>query len=355
MELKELCLEDKLLVYLDLPTPSELICRKIKIISDNDNFSHSHFKVCIDDLLFIKENIEIDNLNLGNIKGIISPFNKRLLATIYFDNNFYEVICNAVYSEKFHDSFQFLDLQTENKLLPNCYSQDILNKIESSNNYIKTRHQRLAEAIKQNETEKEKGNAKKEFNDFIIKQITSIASSGVYRKSGPGFNSNSQDSKECYYGCHIHSIEIFRDFELNVNSITNYLKSDSLYKIRYGNQTNKLNTAFNKWPFTRKHDLKITYSFEEKTIELYTEFEEKSSRFTWGEGYQEYGDFYRITMKKQFATRFQMVSYVQYFENLLVSEGAKFNNDRNVITDVRSDLKIFQSDFDYNEVCHSWG
>lgn len=351
MELKELCLEDKLLVYLDLPKPSELICRKIRIISDNDNFSHSHFKVCIDELLFIKEDIEIDNLTLSNVKGIISPFNKRLLVTISFDNNFYEVICNAVFSEKFHNSFQFLDIQTESELLPNCYSHVILNKIESLNNYyIRSSYQRLAEAIKLNETDKE--NANKEFSDFIIKKIASIASSGVYRKSGPGYNSNSQDSKECYYGCHIHSIEILRDFELNVNSINNYLMSDFMYKIRYGQQTIHKNTAYNKWI---GNDLKITYSFEEKTIELNTEFEEQSSRFTWGEGYQEYGNLFRITMKKQFATRFQMLSYIQYFENLLVSEGAKFNNERNVITDYRPTLKIFQSDFDYNEVCHSWG
>ena len=339
--MREINLNDKLFIHFGLPTKfqqtvqiflvdAELMCKKIVVcpsvniryLYDKTNklcgselyeatgrfshFRHSGYKLELEDLVLKSTHIEekIDHLCLGSIKSIFSPFGKKLLVTVLFNNNYYEYICDAIVTNEFDSRFNLVSVEQNHPLI--CY--------ECDSKTIKKMSEAFHPDYYMN-------------NPYLT--ILGIACTNVHRQSGPA-----EDNLDLIYSCHIHSIEVLRDAKYEPITIVSHLRpkyqipsfKDSVPINSYSEYTEKLRSQ----TFIRKDipfftPIEVIYHIDNRILCFYG----KTERKYWhrnSNGTEERVETTFYEHYKIFRTQYEMKKfilglenkYIQY--NLIISE-----------------------------------
>lgn len=296
--LVHLVLDDKDSVRVESKKKSALICNKILISPSNNSLPHYNLSIQLVDTIF--SNTEEKSFILKNIEGVI-PFNDhKLLVTLLFCNNYYEVICDAIVANA--EKFILCNPCIASPLLPaDKYNLSDIEYIFMANEIIP------------------KLKTPSECHKFVLNKIINIACNAIYRRNGPSYYANDPNidiKAKAYYSCQIHSIEVLKELlppklknlDYYLNSINKYRYSRSEETIVYETVTQGFSLYNNQLYFNVNREDKYVYFHNSRDGIKRVRDSDSYNGF----GYDEVTINYSIFSKKQFQTQFLLELYVEY-------------------------------------------
>lgn len=313
---KNIDLSDALLVHMQKEVDRifygmndfEFVCRKLNIKLAEKAEDYRNYPVNAVDRIF--SNYE-DTVYLKNIEGVIPPAGRKLLVTIHYDKNYYEVICDAIVAHRNEERFDLINCRVQHSLLPD-------------NRYDKQTVWKLLNQI-------EKQQDMPDQHLFAVRKIVDVATH-TDKKKGASYwviADNPDEIKEAFYSCRIHSVELLADADAPKTKTLQYYKGESsrpFEKQSYG-------YAFSDSLFVYGYKLFMSVNEDEKTVIFFNtrtdiSYTRDGDSYN-GFGYDEDEITYCIRAEKKFSTRYELEKYMERFISGCEKNGIKTEREEN--------------------------